>query len=152
MAAGDLVVDIGAGTGALTSRLVSAGARVIAVELHDDRVAELRGRFANDPVRVVQVDLRQLRLPRRPFRVVANPPFALTTELLRLLLSSERMVSADVVVERAAARRLVGASAQGAHARLFQLDLGMALPRRAFSPPPRVDSVVLRVRRRTGRC
>lgn len=150
MAAGDLVLDIGAGTGALTAPLVAAGARVVAVELHDERAAKLRHRFANDPVRVVQVDLRRLRLPRQPFRVVGNPPFALTSELLRLLLASERLLSADLVMQRAAARRLSSSSLRGAHARLYELRSGMAVPRTAFSPPPHVDLVVLRVRRRGG--
>ena len=73
---GDLVLDIGAGTGAVTAPLVAAGARVIAVELHPERVAMLRERFAGDDVTVVRADVADLRLPRRPFRVVANPPFA----------------------------------------------------------------------------
>ena len=56
------------------------GARVIAVELHPERVAHLRRRFGA-PVRVVRADASDLRLPRQPFRVVANPPFAVTTQL-----------------------------------------------------------------------
>jgi 2-polyprenyl-3-methyl-5-hydroxy-6-metoxy-1,4-benzoquinol methylase len=70
---GDLVVDIGAGTGALTASLVAAGARVVAVELHPQRLAVLRERFADAPVTVVRADATYLRLPRRPFRVVAHP-------------------------------------------------------------------------------
>lgn len=144
------MLDIGAGQGALTAPLVLAGAHVIAVELHDERVAHLRERFAADPVRVVQVDVRALRLPRRPFRVVASPPYALTSDVLRLLLSSERLRSADLIVQRAAARRLLMAPPRSAHARRYQLSCGMTVPRTAFAPPPRVDSVVLRVRRREG--
>jgi 23S rRNA (adenine-N6)-dimethyltransferase len=59
--------------------LVAAGARVVAVELHPVRCASLRRRFAQDRVVVVRADARDLRLPRRPFRVVANPPFVVTT-------------------------------------------------------------------------
>ena len=44
---GDLVVDLGAGHGVLTSALLDAGARVVAVELHPARVAVLRERFAH---------------------------------------------------------------------------------------------------------
>lgn len=148
IATGDLVLDIGAGTGSLTAPLVHAGVRVVAVELHDQRVETLRRRFADEPVRVVQVDLRRLRLPRQPFRVVANPPFASTSELLRLLLSSERLLSADLVMQRAAAQRLHNSPPRGGHARLYQLQLGMVIPRAAFAPPPHVDLVVLQVRRR----
>ncbi|MDQ3642393.1 MAG: methyltransferase, partial [Actinomycetota bacterium] len=51
---GDLVIDVGAGDGALTAPLVRAGARVIAIELHPGRARGLRDRFADAPVRVVQ--------------------------------------------------------------------------------------------------
>ncbi len=82
VAPGDLVLDIGAGTGALTAPLVAAGARVVAVELHPGRAAALRRRFAGADVTVVRADAADLRLPRRPFRVVANPPFGVTTAVL----------------------------------------------------------------------
>ena len=71
---GELVLDIGAGRGPLTAELVERGARVIAVELHPGRAEHLRQRFAGQPVTVVQADAVSLRLPRRPFRVVASPP------------------------------------------------------------------------------
>jgi len=145
---GDLVLDIGSGTGALTKPLVAAGLRVIAVELDDARVSHLRRHFRDDRVTVVQVDLRQLRLPRRPFRVVSSPPYTLTTQTLQLLLSTDRLLSADLVVQRAAARRLIAAPPPARHARLYRLSIGMGVPRTAFAPPPHVDSVVLQVRRR----
>jgi len=143
---GELVLDLGAGTGALTAPLLARGARVVAVELHPGRVASLRARFGSDIV-VVRADLASLRLPRHPFRVVANPPFVGAAQLLARLLSSDRLVAADVVVPRAVARRLV-ATPRGRHARLYSLTEGMPLPRVAFRPPPKVDARVLRVRRR----
>jgi hypothetical protein len=68
------------------SHLVSSGARVVAVELHPTRANVLRTRFRHQPVVVAEADAADLRLPRRPFSVVANPPFAVTTALLRRLL------------------------------------------------------------------
>lgn len=136
---GDLVLDVGAGTGALTAPLVEAGARVIAVELHPGRAAELRRRFGSR-VRVIQVDAADLRLPRRPFRVMANPPWGITEALLRRLLHpGSRLVRADLVLQRAAARRW---SAVGTTGR-FSLSEGPSVPRRAFTPPPRTDARVL---------
>jgi 23S rRNA (adenine-N6)-dimethyltransferase len=148
---GDLVVDIGAGTGALTAALVAAGARVIAVELHPQRLAVLRQRFASDRVTVVRADAADLRLPRRPFRVVANPPFALTSQVLRRLVApGSRLVRADVVVQHAAARRWATGHAPGAGrwGRDYTAGYGRRIPRRAFAPPPAVDCTTLVIERR----
>lgn len=146
---GELVFDIGAGEGALTEHLLRAGARVMAVELHPRRVAVLRRRFPE--ATVVHADAAALRLPRRPFRVVANPPYGITTSLLRQLLApGSRLAAADLVLQRAVVRRYADGGARGAGRwlRSFEADAGLSLPRRAFLPPPRVDSAVLVVRRR----
>jgi 23S rRNA (adenine-N6)-dimethyltransferase len=93
---------------------------------------------------VVHADAASIRLPSRPFRVVANPPYAISSSLLRTLLASDsRLVAADLVLQRAVVRKY----ASGA-ARRFSLTVGLTLPRRAFLPPPQVDSAVLVVRRR----
>ncbi|GAB2615484.1 rRNA adenine N-6-methyltransferase family protein [Pseudactinotalea suaedae] len=139
---GDLVLDLGAGDGALTAPLVAAGARVLAVELHARRAAALRERFGDADVRVLEVGLADLRLPRRPFRVVANPPFGGSTDLVRSLLAAPSLLSADLVLQRAAARQW----ADRRRVRRRRLDLGLAVPRSAFRPPPRVDAAVLQIR------
>jgi 23S rRNA (adenine-N6)-dimethyltransferase len=141
---GELVLDIGAGEGALTGHLLEAGARVIAVELNEGRVRVLRRRFPD--ARVVHADAARLRLPGRPFRVVASPPFSLTSELLRMLLARDsRLTSADLVLQRAVVRKYVDGGAPG---RRFTVAAGLALPRRAFQPRPHVDCSVLAIRRR----
>jgi len=141
---GQLVLDLGAGTGALTVHLVAAGARVLAVELHPGRARRLRERFAGAPVTVVETDAVEVPLPRRPYRVVANPPYAISSALLgRLLAPGSPLVAADLVLQRAVVRRYAAGSAGR-----WALRVGLTLPRRAFRPPPRVDSAVLVVRRR----
>jgi 23S rRNA (adenine-N6)-dimethyltransferase len=142
--AGDLVLDIGAGDGVLTAHLVATGARVLAIELHPGRVATLRRRFADAQVTVVAADASELRLPARPFRVVASPPYGISSGLIRRLLQPRsRLLSADLVLQRAAARRF----ADGGSTRGWTLSVGYPLPRTAFRPPPQVDSAVLRIRR-----
>jgi 23S rRNA (adenine-N6)-dimethyltransferase len=141
--AGDLVLDIGAGRGALTAPLAERGARVIAFELHCDRARQLRARFAGHPVTVVRADATDLRLPRRPFSVVANPPFAATAAILRRLTSpGSRLVRADLVVPRHVAVRW---SAERGWARDRYVASMRSLPRRALQPSPPAEVAVLRL-------
>jgi 23S rRNA (adenine-N6)-dimethyltransferase len=142
------VLDLGAGHGALTHHLVRAGAEVLAFELHPRRYEVLRARFAGSAVRVVQADLRCLRLPRRPFRVVANPPYHLTAELLQLLLARDSaLVAGDLVLQRGAVRGIVEGRGPARWRRRWTLTEGMALPRAAFLRSPTVDSRLLVIRR-----
>ena len=145
----ELVLDIGAGHGALTRQLIAAGAQVLAVELHPDRARRLRQRFAGQPVRVIEGDAAALRLPRRPFRVVASPPYGITSELVRVLLGRDSaLVAADLVLQRAAVRRLVDGWGPDRWYRRWSLTPGRSLPRQAFDRPPTVDSRVLVIRQR----
>ncbi|MGH3478491.1 MAG: rRNA adenine N-6-methyltransferase family protein [Nocardioidaceae bacterium] len=150
---GELVMDIGAGQGILTRHLVEAGVRVLAVELHPGRARQLRERFAEAPVTVIQTDALSLTLPHRPFRVVASPPYAISSALLRVLLGSHsRLVAADLVLQRAVVRRHVDRwrGTAGQTHRRWDARAGRALPRHAFRPAPQVDSAVLVIRRRSA--
>jgi 23S rRNA (adenine-N6)-dimethyltransferase len=149
VAPGDLVLDIGAGRGVLTSALARAGAKVTAIELDPLLAAGLRDRFPD----VIEGDALDIELPRERFRVVANLPFAIGTSVLRKLLRPEAaLVSADVVVDwRLAVKR----AAVWPSTRLgvewsawFELAVVRRLPRCCFAPPPSVDAGVLRATRR----
>lgn len=150
---GDLVLDIGAGDGALTGLLLATGARVVAFELHPGRAAGLRRQFAGQGLTVVQADAADLRLPRRPFKVVANPPFAITTALLRRLLHpSSRLQRADLVLPHWATMRWAAGRGVGGipSRRAFRLEVGLRVPARAFQPPPPAATTVLIASRATG--
>jgi 23S rRNA (adenine-N6)-dimethyltransferase len=148
---GDLVLDIGAGTGALSAALARTGAEPIAIEI-DPKLAELlRRRFAF----VIEGDALTVELPRERFRAVANLPFGIGTAMLRRLLRPETaLFSADVVVDwRLAAKR----TAVWPSTRLgvewsawFELAVVRRLPRCCFSPPPSVDAALLRATRRSA--
>jgi 23S rRNA (adenine-N6)-dimethyltransferase len=148
---GDLVLDVGAGRGVITAELVRAGAQVVAIELHEQRVAWLRERFDGQRVTVVRADATDLRLPRRPFKVVANPPFGATTALLRRLTApSSRLERASLVLPAwAAARWAAGRGTGGPRSRnTFACSLGPRVPAKAFRPPPPNEPRVLLVSRR----
>jgi 23S rRNA (adenine-N6)-dimethyltransferase len=146
------VLDIGAGDGALTAPLLATGARVIAFELHPERAATLRRRFDGRRLTVVQADAADLRLPRQPFVVVANPPFAITTAILRRLLHpASRLQRADLVLPQWAATRWAAGRGVGGipSKRMFDLTLGSHVPRNGFHPPPPAPAAILVARRRT---
>jgi len=147
---GDLVLDIGAGTGALTAPLVRAGAQGDFPAEHPQRAALLRQRFAGQPVKIVRADVTDLRLPHRPFRVVANPPFAVTTAVLRRLLTSgSQLTSADLVLPRYAAVRWATGRGPGADrwSRQFDARMSRDIPHSAFRPAPPGRTALLQVRR-----
>lgn len=143
---GELVVDLGAGTGALTVPLLEAGARVIAVELHTGRARRLREKVVDRAATVVESDLQHFSPPGRPFRLVANPPYALTAAVLDFVARASHLTAADLVLQRAVVRRVVDLGRRDV--RRFDASCGLLLPRNAFLPPPPVDSAVIQLRRR----
>lgn len=156
--ADQLVVEPGAGTGVLTRALAHAGARVWAIERDPVWARRLRRDMETaglaQRVQVIEGDLRYVRLPDAPYRVVSSPPFGLTTALLcRLLDDSARgpwradlLVQREVACKRAAAPPTTLRSA--AWAPWWTFELGETVDRRAFRPVPRVDAAWLTVRKR----
>jgi 23S rRNA (adenine-N6)-dimethyltransferase len=149
---GDLVVDVGAGSGMLTRALAAAGARVLAVE-PDRRLARRLRRVAPE-ASVVEADALEISWPREPFRVVSNLPFAHAAAICRSLLSDPYvpLVSADLIVEwgfAAKRARLWPSTAQTVVWGVwYELSVARRLEPAAFVPAPSVAAGVLRARRR----
>jgi len=144
------VLDIGAGLGVITAALVDVGASVIAIENHPARRRALRDRFGTR-ITLVATDARDLRLPRRPYHVVANPPFAITSDLLRRLVQpGSHLQSATLLLDERAVGRWGGPRAPAAARwrRQFAVDVGPRLPRDALHPAPAVPCRVLTITRR----
>jgi 16S rRNA A1518/A1519 N6-dimethyltransferase RsmA/KsgA/DIM1 with predicted DNA glycosylase/AP lyase activity len=150
--AGDLVVEIGAGSGRLTAPLADCEARVLAIELDPIWAGRLRERFGGRAnVTVVQDDALRVPLPGEPFRVVANIPFHLTTALLRRLLDdpglplarADLIVEWDVACKRA--RCWPSTMLNVVWGSRFELAAVRRLPARCFEPRPDVDGGLLRI-------
>lgn len=147
---GDLVLDIGAGSGMLTRALLGAGARVIAIE--PDR--RLGSRLRGGEAMIVTADARDWPLPSEPFKVVANLPFAHAAAICRRLFDpAVPLVSADVIVEwdfAAKRARLWPSTAQTViWSAWHELAVARRIERAAFAPAPSVAGAVLRARRRS---
>lgn len=155
---GELIVEIGAGTGALTLPLAAVGARVLAIERDPTWVTQLHrgieGAGAETRIEVVEADFRKVPLPSEAFRVISNPPFGLTTALLSHLLDHPEHGPwrADLLLQQEVARKRSASPPttlrSAAWAPWWEFSLGPSVSRAAFRPVPGVDTAVLVVRRR----
>lgn len=75
----DLVIDLGAGSGVITSALARRCKKVIAVEKDPETAKKLRANLERQKISNVEIfvgDLRELKLPNEPYKIFANPPFS----------------------------------------------------------------------------
>lgn len=90
----DLVIDIGAGSGVITSALARRCKKVIAVEKDATTAKRLRENLARQNITNVEIfegDFREMKLPDEPYKIFANPPFSLSAEVFYKLLSLENL-------------------------------------------------------------
>ena len=160
---GDLVLEIGPGTGALTRELLSRGAKVLALEA-DRRAIEVlgstfAGEIAEGQLTIVhtdarQLDLKSLGLRDHAFKVVANIPYYLTGQLFRSFLEGPVQPARLVfLVQKEVAKRATESVAKGGKESLLSLSLqafGQPIYVREvgkghFTPMPKVDSAIIAV-------
>lgn len=154
---GEPVLEVGPGIGTLTQGLAQSGADVTAIEL-DRRLFEVLDTTlaSYDNVRIVHGDVLKLDVPtimnHKPFKVVANLPYYITTPIIMSLLESklpiERLV---VMVQKEVALRMVakpGTKDYGALSVAVQYytepDIVLDVPPKSFLPAPAVTSSVIR--------
>ena len=90
----DLVIDIGAGSGVITSALAKRCRKVIAVEKDAETARRLRENLAKQNITNVEVfegDFREMKLPDEPYKIFTNPPFSLSAEVFYKLLNLENL-------------------------------------------------------------
>ncbi|PEN13389.1 ribosomal RNA small subunit methyltransferase A [Longibacter salinarum] len=151
------VVEVGAGTGALTERLVAKYDNLLAVEVDERAVEVLRGTLPELDVReqdVREVDWEAVAEERgRPLHVISNTPYYLTTEILFALLEARGHVAEAVLtMQKEVAERIVAeprTKAYGILSVLLQLfaspHYAFTVSRHVFYPQPDVTSAVLHV-------
>jgi 16S rRNA (adenine1518-N6/adenine1519-N6)-dimethyltransferase len=158
LSADDRVLEIGAGDATLTAPLSRACGRVIALETDHRRVPRLLEIFpAGGNVEIVDADFLQFDLetlrPLAPLKCVSNLPYNIATAVLDRLLARRGMFSLLVLMfQKEVGRRLVAGPGNPAYGSLSlatqyraEAALVCTVPRRAFSPPPAVESAVVRL-------
>lgn len=147
-----LCVEIGPGLGTLTSSLLRRFEKVTAVEFDASLARNLPASFPGKPLTVVNQDILQFDFSsiKEPYVVAGNIPYYITTpiieKLLRLPNPPENIV---LLVQKEVAEKAAGLSGSSSFSLFIEnfaaVTLGPLVPRALFTPPPKVDSRVLRL-------
>lgn len=154
----DTALEIGPGKGMLTKELLKSGAKIVAVEKDDRAIPLLRDTFKKEIGSgklelihrdILDLDIRNLKLEIRNYKVVANIPYYITGEILRLFLSAGQKPSCMILmVQKEVASRILDAKesilslsvkAYGTPSRVMNVSRGN------FFPAPNVDSAVIKI-------
>lgn len=147
----DTVVEIGAGSGVITSALSKRVTKVIAIEPDPLTAAKLRENLKKrniENVEIIEQDFLDFTLPDEPYKVFANPPFHLSSAIIHKLLEAENQPSAIyLILQKQFALKLLNTD------RHYTSQLGLALTREYqtkirlplkptdFTPPPAVPCI-----------
>jgi 16S rRNA (adenine1518-N6/adenine1519-N6)-dimethyltransferase len=154
---GDIVLEIGPGLGTLTKELCKVATKVIAVEFDELLATELPFRVPAENLEVIKGDILRFDFASLPkgYKVVANIPYYLTSNLIRRMCESVNPFSqAALLVQKEVAERVCAAPGQTSLLSITtqfycQTDLGPVVKAELFTPPPKVDSQVLLLEYRT---
>lgn len=156
---GDVILEIGPGTGYLTDELLARRAEIVALEIDRELVKKLEKKYINrlsTEVFIQEGDVRTYDLNNMPpgYKIVANIPYYLTSNLIRIISESKNppniatLLIQKEVAERVAAKpgdmSLLSVTAQF----YWQVKLGEIVKAELFTPPPKVDSQILTLKRR----
>ena len=151
----DIVLDIGAGTGALTFPLAEKAAQVLAIETDPVFIDKLFSKIKDGGnIRIKPSDFLEVPLPKSPFAVVANIPYSITTAIMAKPLDHPVPLPSRAA-RRRGAKRFTAVPVQDPRILSWRMHYDMRLVRTVspqhFAPPPKVDSAILAINRRKSR-
>lgn len=150
--ADDAVLEIGPGLGTLTSAILRRAKRVTAVEFDAELARKLPAQFPGKNLEIINTDILQFDLSQLPagYKVVANLPYYITAKIVNYLISSKyRPVSITILIQKEVAKRIAqvdGSSILGLAVENYAtVKLGDIVGPEWFTPPPQVDSQIIRL-------
>lgn len=147
-----LIIEIGAGKGALTERLLARADRVVAIELDEGLAALLRNKFPDPRLEIVSSDVLDTDLNQwGPAVIAGNLPYYISTAILSKALAPGSLLQRGVfLVQKEVAERVTaqpGSRAYGYLSVEMQLyadvRLQFGVKPSAFHPPPKVESALI---------
>jgi 23S rRNA (adenine-N6)-dimethyltransferase len=152
----DIVLDIGAGSGVITSALAKRCKKVIAIEADHETAEKLRKNMQKfENVEVVEKDFMEYELPEGEYKIFANPPFHLSSAILHKLDEAENPPKAIyLILQKQLALKLLNTdrhyTSQLGKQLFVHYEPRIRLPLRPdyFTPPPAVPTVLFELKRR----
>lgn len=153
---GDAVLEIGPGTGTLTGVILEHGAVVRALEFDQELIKGLQKKYEGQPVEVVEGDIRSYDFGEMPgrYKIVANIPYYLTANLFRALIDTQhKPLVASLLVQKEVAERVTAVPGKMSFVAValqlfYEARGGEVVPAYSFTPPPKVDSQLLILKKR----
>ncbi len=156
---GQHIIEIGPGQGALTFPLLQQCRKMIAVELDRDLIEDLKqqsrhfGELELINQDILQLDLKEINADP-PFRLVGNLPYNISTPLMFHLLEYPALIEdMHFMVQKEVAQRIIAQPNNKHYGRLSVMmsyycasEVLFEVPPSAFSPPPKVDSAIIRLK------
>jgi 16S rRNA (adenine1518-N6/adenine1519-N6)-dimethyltransferase len=161
---GDIVLEVGPGTGVLTSELLKRGATVVALEADARAIAALEETFVAEirdkQLILVHTDVREMDFTSIPliadheYKVVANIPYYLSGHLFRSFLeASIQPKSLVFLVQKEVGKRITDGIERGGKESILSLSVKVygtptyvkAVSKGHFNPPPKIDSAIILV-------
>jgi 16S rRNA (adenine1518-N6/adenine1519-N6)-dimethyltransferase len=160
---GETIVEIGAGRGALTEKLVESGANVIAIELDKDLIPFLRDKFESsgnfklveaDALKVDFIELTETGDQRPKTKLAANLPYNISTAILQNLIGQRDAFSEMILMfQREVVERIAAAAGNSERGFLtvlteafLEIEKLFDVPPNAFRPVPKVWSAIVRLK------
>lgn len=155
--AGDAMVEIGPGLGAMTLPLLDYVRPLTVIELDRDLAVRLR---ENASLQVIEADVLTVDFPAlaaatgRRLRVVGNLPYNISTPILfHLLPSAEHIVDQHFMLQKEVVSRMAASPGSKIYGRLsvmlqwrYDIESVLDVAPEAFDPPPKVQSAIVRMR------
>ncbi|MFK7866860.1 MAG: 16S rRNA (adenine(1518)-N(6)/adenine(1519)-N(6))-dimethyltransferase RsmA [Alphaproteobacteria bacterium] len=153
------IIEIGPGPGGLTRALLQSGAQHLSVVEKDKRflppLSDIQ-KLSTGKLSIIEADALRLSLDQiaaPPYRIIANLPYNIATELIvNWLIDEDQIETMVVMVQAEVAQRIIAPPNSAHYGRLAVLcamvadcEIIFTLPPSAFTPPPKVNSAVIRI-------